>query len=162
MTFSYSLAGLSEASTATSSVSKVRRLIGDTSSGWFLLHDEEIRMCINSMPVLTFAAAASCDLIAAGFAREVNTENSALRVSAAARHKQYMDLADRLRKMGPGDIPGGDGAGTPLAAPYVGGAVATEVDALQSNDGYLKSAFTVGQDDFPGSAQTPNRNDFDV
>jgi len=134
---------------ATPNMMKVRLLIGDTDENRVQLRDEEIYFVLDRQPVVTYAAAALCDVLAAKYAFQVNTDNSELRVSAAARHKHYLTLADRLRSMGAGDVPGGDGAGVILAEAYVGGAVHTESAALLNDPNLKKIPFAVGMDDFP-------------
>lgn len=146
MTFTYNAAAL-----AFSPRNRVRLLIGDTNTLDQQLQDEEIDFVLSVQTVLTYAAASSADLIAAKYARKVNTENSELRISAAAQHKHYLDLANRLRRDGPGLIPGGDGSGSQQAGLYVGGAIRSQRDALAENDAYVDPVFALGQDDYPGS-----------
>jgi len=124
---------------ATPNMMKVRLLIGDTDENRVQLQDEEIYFVLDRQPVVTYAAAALCDVLAAKYAFQVNTDNSELRVS----------LADRLRSMGAGDVPGGDGAGVILAEAYVGGAVHTESAAILNDPNLKKIPFAVGMDDFP-------------
>lgn len=152
MTWNYLPQFLNQSS-ATASLMRVRFLIGDTDHEDPQLHDEEIYFILDNQPVTTYAAAAAADTLVAKYARQVNTTNSELRVSAAARHKHYMELADRLRSMGPGEVPGGDGAGVVLAEAYVGGAVEGEARTLLNNQELNKIPFSVGQDDFPGTVK---------
>lgn len=147
MTFSYTTGFLTSASGTTVNMYKVRRLIGDTDSAWQLLADEEIYFALNFEPSPTLAAAAACDMIAAGFLRQCNTENSELRVSAAARHKHYMAFAERLRAGGAGDVPG-DGS-LVLANMYVGGQSVAAKQALDDNSDNAGVSFRIGQDDNP-------------
>jgi hypothetical protein len=78
----------------------------------------------------------------------VNTENSELRVSAAARHKHYQELADRLRKSN-GTLPGGDGTNVPLATGYAGGVYKADKEDLEQDDSLVPATFALGQDDHP-------------
>lgn len=144
MTWTYSAAAL-----ASSDLYKVRLLIGDTDTNRQQLQDEEINYVLTAESVVTYAAAACCDLLAAKYGFLVNTENSELRVSAAARHKHYMDLADRLRAGGGGDIPGGDGGGLPVVGFYAGGALKSEKEELINDSDVMEPAFALGQDDNP-------------
>jgi len=149
VTWTY-LPQLLSGSTATASLMKVRLLTGDTDPNRPQVQDEEIYFVLDKQPTITYAAASVCDILAAKYAFSVNTENSELRVSAAARHKHYMALADRLRKLGPSEIPGIEG-GSILAEIYVGGAVQAQVDDLRQDKSLRKAPFAVGQDDFPGT-----------
>ena len=135
---------------ATSNMMKVRYLVGDTEETRPQLQDEEIYFVLNAQPVVTYAAAAVCDTLAAKYAFLVNTNNSDLRVSAAARHKHYMDLADRLRKLGPGDIPGLHG-GSILAEGYAGGVLKDQAQSLTGDSNNNLPPFSIGMDDLPGT-----------
>lgn len=143
MTWSYSASSLGD------DVNKVRLIIGDTDTNRQQLQDEEISFVLTNEAVVTYAAAACCDLLAAKYGFQVNTENSELRVSAAARHKHYQDLADRLRALGGGDIPGGEGGGMPVVDMYAGGALKSEKDDLINDSDVMEPAFALGQDDNP-------------
>jgi hypothetical protein len=148
MTWSY-LPQLLTSTTAAGGLMKVRLLIGDTEVTRQQLQDEEIYYILSAESVITYAAASACDVLAAKYAFLVNTDNSALRVSAAARHKHYITLADRLRSMGPGDIPGGAGAGVVLSEVYVGGASHEQANNILNDSNNKTIPFSVGQDDFP-------------
>lgn len=150
MTWTYSTSFLSAVSSITANLMRVRLLVGDTDTSRQQLQDEEIYWPLSSIEGLNYAAATVAEILASKYAFQVNTENSELRISAAARHKQYMALADRLRAGGPGSLPGIDG-GVPLGAVYVGGAVQADVDALSDNDSYREPSFAVGMDDLPGT-----------
>lgn len=147
MTFSYTTGFLTAASGTTANMWRVRRMIGDTDSTWQLLSDEEIYLALNYETSPTLAAAVSCDFIAAGFLRQCNTENSELRVSAAARHKHYLDFAERLRAGGPGDVPGNPDV--ILADMYVGGQSFTAKQALDDDSDNVPPSFRIGLDDSP-------------
>lgn len=152
MTWTYTPGWLS-VSGATGGMTRTRLLIGDTETTDQQLQDEEIYWVLTATTIGTYAAAACCDLLSAKYARQVNTENSALRVTAAARHLHYKDLAKRLRADGPGDIPGGEGFGTVLGGMDVGGAYESDNDAIRDDDNNVLPSFSVGQDDMPGTDQ---------
>lgn len=143
MTWTYNASSLS-----LSDLYKVRLLIGDVDSARQQLQDEEIDWVLTEQTVVSYAAAACCDLLASKYAFLVNTENSELRVSAAARHKHYQELADRLRK-GAGSLPGGDGSGVMVADIYAGGALVSEKEALEQDTDVNPPTFARGQDDNP-------------
>jgi hypothetical protein len=157
MTWTYTPGWLSSASATTSNMIGVRRMVGDVDTRVQKVQDEEIYWILSQSESQTYAAAAVCDLLAAEYAFLCNTENSELRISAAARHKHFLALADRLRAQGPGAIPGGDGDGITLSEIYVGGAVVADVETLSDNDSYQEPPFAVGQDDFPGTANDVDR-----
>lgn len=148
MTWTYDLTLLT-ATSSTGSLMKVRRMIGDIDTTRQQLSDEEIYYVLASQTSPTLAAATSCDLLAAQYAFQVNTENSELRVSAAARHKHYLSLADRLRAGGPGDVPGD--ANVLEATMYVGGAIHSQTEARALDTDLAQPELAVGRDDDPGS-----------
>lgn len=143
MTWTYNAAAL-----GTTDRYKVRLIIGDTDSNRQQLQDEEIDWVLTEQATVTYAAAACCDLLASKYAFLVNTENSELRISAAARHKHYMDLAKRLRESA-GNLPGGDGSGIQIGTPYAGGVFKNEKEELRLNSNLTEPAFSIGQDDNP-------------
>lgn len=143
-------------STATvATMMKVRLIIGDTDTSRQQLQDEEIYFVLSAQPVVNYAAADCADLLSAKYAFQVNTENSLLRISAAARHKHYSDLAKRLRNAGPGETPGGEGAGSVLATGYAGGVSDTANETLRNDDDNVLPPVSVGQDDFPDVTDDP-------
>lgn len=153
MTWTYSAASLSS-----SDLYKVRLIIGDADTNRQQLQDEEINYVLTVEAVVTYAAAACCDILAAKYAFQVNTENSELRVSAAARHKHYLELADRLRATGGGDIPGGEGGGLPVVGMYAGGTLKSEKETLIDDTDIVAPAFALGQDDNPEAGEDDPRS----
>ena len=138
---------------STGLMTRTRLVIGDTDSNDQQLQDEEIYWVLTGASYPTLAGAACCDLLAAKYARQVNTENSALRVTAADRHKHYAALAKSLRVFGPGDLPGGEGFGAILGGVSVGGASVADNEAVADNDDNVLPPFRIGQDDYPGTDQ---------
>jgi len=132
----------------------VRLMIGDTDPLDQLLTDDEILLTTTAQPSNTFAAAACADFIAAKFARRVSTKMGAISISADKKYQQYAALADRLRASGGGDLPGGDGSGTPTVTMFVGGVSIDQREALRDDDDRIQSSFSVGQDDHPGVASS--------
>lgn len=147
MTFTYTTGFLTAASGTTVNMWKVRRIVGDTDDTWQLLADEEVYMALNYETSPTMAAAVCCDFIAGSFLRQCNTENSELRVSAAARHKHYLDFAERLRAGGAGDVPGDPDI--VLADMYVGGQSVADKQTLDANSDNVAPSFRIGLDDSP-------------
>lgn len=145
MTFIYNTAGL-----ATSQKDRVRLLIGDTDDTRQQLQDEEISYVLTQQPSTTLAAASCCDLLAAKYSFLVNTENGSLRVSAAARHKHYLALADRLRAGGAGEMPGDSTVHD--ARIYVGGTSQATKDTITDDSDAVIAPFRIGQDDHPENA----------
>jgi hypothetical protein len=93
MTWSFS-----EASLSTSEKDQVRLLIGDTDTNDQLISDEAIAFYLSSRGnSVNLAAADACDSIAAKFARQVDTKNGALSVSASQRSAAYRQLGADLR-----------------------------------------------------------------
>lgn len=149
MTWSYSVSSLGLAK------NQVRLIIGDTATSDQQLADEEITYVLGVQTTVTYAAASCCDLIAAKYARKVNTQNGLLRVSAAAQHEHYLKLAEKLRTGGPGTIPGENG-GTTLADMYVGGAKVSQKQALEGDSDLVGPSFAVGMDDYEDSSVRDN------
>lgn len=145
MTFTYNNANL-----AASPKNRVRLLIGDTDDSRQQLQDEEINYVLTQQSSVTLAAAACCDILAAKYAFLVNTENGSLRLSAAARHKHYLSLADRLRAGGAGNIPGD--ATVHDARIYVGGVSQATKDTITEDSDAVVAPFRIGQDDHPETA----------
>lgn len=156
MTWTYNAASL-----PLSDLYKVRFLIGDTDSARPQLQDEEIDWVLTEQAVVTYAAASCAEMLASKYAFLVNTENSELRVSAAARHKHYLELAERLRRSA-GDLPGGDGSGVLLATAYAGGVDRAAKETLDGDTSLVRPAFGIGQDDDPANLdQAPRGLDLD-
>jgi len=159
MTWTYSLSLLTT-SGVTSQMHRVRLLIGDTDSSRQQLQDEEIYFTLSQQTATNYAAADCADLLSAKYAFQVNTENSELRISAAARHKHYADLAKRLRSAGPGETPSGVGAGVVVAEPFAGGISVTQNENTASDSDNVLPPFAVGQDDFAATDQTSDIRDY--
>lgn len=153
MTWTY-IPQLLTSTATTASLMKVRLLIGDTDTTRQQLQDEEIYFVLGEQTAINYASADCADLLSAKYAFLVNTENSELRVSAAARHKQYADLAKRLRANGPGSTPGGEAAGANLATGYAGGISRVANEALDADTDNVLPSVGIGQDDFPGTASS--------
>ncbi len=134
------------------SKNKVRLFIGDTDSAREQLADEEISYVLTVETSPTLAAASCCDLLAAKYSFMCNTENGALKVSAAARMQHYIDLADRLRKGGAGEIPGD--AVVVAATMYVGGSSVAAKEAIYADTDNVSTPFQIGQDDHSENPQT--------
>jgi hypothetical protein len=129
-------------------MTKVRLLVGDTDTTRQQLLDEEIYFVLTAQPIVNFAAADCADLLAAKYAFQINTENSKLAMFAAARHKHYADLAKRMRDNGPGETPGGAGAGLIVGSNYAGGISVDANDTIESNTDNVLPPVAIGQDDY--------------
>lgn len=141
MTWTYSVSSLGLIK------NKVRLFSGDVEAADEQLQDEEINLITDNETSPTLAAAIACELIAAKYLRQANTEHGNLRVSAAARHKHYLEMAKQLRAGGAGDVPGDPNIVE--ATMSVGG---TSVDAktdLASDSDNIGPSFAIGMDDHP-------------
>lgn len=130
-----------------SDLMKVRIMTGDTDESDKQLEDEVIDYVLTVYTSPTLAAASACDLIAAKYLRQCNTENSALRVSAAARHKHYLEMAATLRAGGAGDMPGDPKI--IQATMSVGGTSVDAKEALRADSDNIGNQFAIGMDDHP-------------
>jgi hypothetical protein len=87
-----------DTSLATSEKDQVRLLIGDTDTNDQLLSDEAIAFYLSQRgDSVNLAAADACDSIAAKYARQVDTKNGQLSVSASQRAEAYRKLGADLR-----------------------------------------------------------------
>lgn len=145
MAFSYNDNNL-----ATNAKNRVRLLIGDTDATRQQLQDEEINYVLTQQTSTTLAAAACCDILAAKYSFFVNTENGSLRVSAAARHRHYLTMADRLRAGGAGEVPGDSVVHD--ARIYVGGTSQATKDTITADADAVVAPVRIGQDDHPETA----------
>lgn len=134
----------------------VRLLVGDTQEASFALTDGEIEAVLSLQPIVTYAAAACADILAARFAREVNMAIGETKIDLSDKAKAYRELADRLRLSG-GSLPGGDGTGIATASMFVGGlSVDAREQLLYHDSDRIKPSFVEGQDDNPGSPSSLN------
>jgi len=132
-------------------VGLVRLFVGDTNAAIPILTDGEIEAVLSLQPIVTYAAAACADLIAARFSRDVDMAIGKTRISLSQKADAYRTLADRLRSAA-GDLPGGDGTGIATASMFVGGtSVDAREDLLYEDSDRIKPQFTLGQDDNPGT-----------
>lgn len=101
MTWTYNPADLS------SSLAKVRLMIGDTNTNDQLLQDEEINyfLTVNSSPMS--AAVMAARAIASKFARLADTDIETASVKYSQKAKGYADLADTLEKQSNSALSGG-------------------------------------------------------
>ena len=138
-------------------VSMVRFLVGDVDSSNPILTDSEILAITTLQPVITYAAAAAADTIAARYAIQVDTAIGRTRISLSDRFDHFKQLADRLRETA-GDLPGGDGTGIPTVSMFVGGISVSANEAMADDTDRVQPSFTIGMDDNPGNY--PNVNDY--
>lgn len=155
MTWTYTPGWLSNSSSSSTSMTQVRLLVGDTDSIDQQLQDEEIYFVLGLQPTVNYAAAECADMLSAKYARQVNTENSLLRVSAAVRHTHYLNLAKRLRANGPGSLPGGENAGMPLGGVFAGGTSIIANEIATGNADNVITDVAVGQDDYTANDLDP-------
>lgn len=122
---------------------RVRSKLGDVDTTDQLVSDEAIAYYLGACSsVEHLAAAYLADDIAAKFARQVNTSNLSLSVSAADRFRHYTELAVRLRSQG-------NVLGAVLGGIYVGGIDKTEVQGLEDDTSAVQPRFGLGQDSNP-------------
>lgn len=138
MTWSYSPAAL-----ASSSKDRVRLLIGDTDSAAPQLQDEEIAFLVTQRGSEYLAGADACRRLAAKYARQVDTTNLSLSVSASQRAAAYKELAEQLETQAL-SVGGG-------AQMFVGGLSKSGKAALDADTDAVQPAFRIGQDDLPGT-----------
>lgn len=113
----------------------VRLLIGDTDTDDQQLSDEEIEYLLTQYTNVYRAASLAAKTLAAKYSRQVGSSIETLRVFAADRYKQYMDLSGKLnteyKRQGAG------GLGTPI----VTGVSQSDIALVESDEDRVKSAF---------------------
>lgn len=99
------------------------------------------------------AAADIADELGAQFARQADTKNLSLSVSASQRSKAFKDCAKRLRgRAGVSVAP--NGAVSAVAEMFVGGLTISGKKSLREDIDAIQPAFRRGQDDHPGTKST--------
>lgn len=126
---------------------KVRFLIGDTDSADQLLQDETINGVLAIQAQVGYAAAVCADMIAAKYARQVNTSNSRLSVSAAERYQHFKDLAKDLRKRAANPFSGSKSLPTNTK---VGGRLKSERNSMDDATDTIQPTFKRNRNDNPG------------
>jgi hypothetical protein len=82
----------------TSPKDQVRFLVGDTDINEHLLQDEEINWLLANTEGLLYTAVRAAESIASFFGRQVWTRVGQLQVRAEVKYKNYLDIADTLRR----------------------------------------------------------------
>jgi hypothetical protein len=113
-------------------LAKVRLLVGDTDTSDQQLTDEEIQFFIDGEQTIYMAAYRCALALVAEYARKVDKEMGDLKILAAQRHRQYLQLAAELKKK---NVPG---------IPSAGGVYQTEKDTLTDNTNWVKPFFKRG------------------
>jgi hypothetical protein len=126
---------------------KVRLLIGDTVAADPQLADEEITFLLAQRNGDLYSAAAdACDTLQAKYARQADTSNLSLSVSASQRAEAFATLAATLRVR----------ALTMTGAEmFVGGTTVSGKDALDADSDAVQPNFRIGQNDEPGTVAAP-------
>lgn len=129
----------------------VRMIIGDTDNDNLILTDQEICQILDIQPIVSYAAATACQIIAGRYAQRGKVKIGKTEVDFGQKAKQYMDFCKMLRQGGAGDLPGGDGTGVATVGMFVGGTSKQEAKSLHSDKDKITESFAVGQDDYPTS-----------
>ena len=132
---------------ANDSLGLVRLMLGDTNSADPMLTDSEINVVLSIQSTPSYAAAACAELIAARFSRYADIEIGETAVKHAQKARAFERLAERLRKGGPGLIPGGDGSATKIPQVFAGGSSKSDIESFYSAEDNVKPSFAIGQDD---------------
>jgi len=138
----------------------VRFHLGDTDTAAEQVLDAEITAVIEipsiaalSLEPRTYVAAAVCaDHLALFYARQADTRNLSLSVSASQRSKAFADLARRLRALA--GIPQTPDGATQIAAEmFAGGLTVSGKQSLDADTDAVQPAFRIGQDDNPAAGE---------
>lgn len=136
MTFTYSSTDLS------TTLARVRLLIGDTDSADQQLTDEEIDYFTDTHSSPFFAAAAACDALAASYSRRPTKSVGPLSISYGELTEKYTNLAARLRYQG---------TASGASLPYTGGISDSDKTTREADTDRTKPQFLLGMDDYPGT-----------
>jgi hypothetical protein len=129
---------------------KVRFLIGDTNTADQQLSDEEIAGVASMLSTSTdqYRVAIACVRgLISKYARQVNTSNGALSLSAGDRAAHYEALLTQLQRQR-------SDAGALAVRGYVGGVSRDDNDTLDADTSSEQPQFAVGQHDNGGWATT--------
>jgi hypothetical protein len=131
---------------AVSVLDSVRLSIGDIDTTDQLITDEAINwsLSVSSNNALR-AGAFCCKMIAAFFARQVNSSIDTYNIQASQKYSQYLAMATILEEQAKKQ-----GANA-FGIPYVGGISVDEINTVRMDDARLRSMFFVGQFTNPGS-----------
>ena len=121
---------------ANSTREAVRFWCGDTDTNDQLLTDAEVDYILTLESKVIQAAATACEMIASEFARQADTKNGALRVSASQRAKAYERRASLLRSKVNREV-----------EVFAGGLTVSGKDTLEESTTAVQPGFKVGQDD---------------
>lgn len=121
---------------------KVRLLIGDTATADQQLQDAEVDFFYTLRANLYLAAADAAKAISAKYARQADTSNLSLSVSASQRAEAYRTLAGELAERSI-SLGGSDA--------FAGGLTLAGKDTLASDADAVQPGFRIGQDDLPGA-----------
>lgn len=118
----------------------VRILIGDTNTNDQLMSNESIDKVLTLQTNVNLAAARCCEMIAAKYARQVNTTNMSLSVQAADRYAHYIELATTLRDQDVSEA-------IQYATIKPGGLTISEKNTLDADTDARQPSFSIGMDD---------------
>ncbi len=104
------------------------------------------------------SAADLADQLGIMFARQADTSNLSLSISASQRSEQFKDCARRLRARA-GQMVGEDGAIQIAAEMFAGGLTISGKEALDSDTDATQPQFHIGQDDHPNSGSGTDPDD---
>ena len=131
---------------------KVRFYVGDVDTTDQLRSDEEIEAIVAIEGTILEASAATCESLAAQYAREVTKTTGRFRREASDKSKRYSELAGYLR--------GRSGAEDSLTAvPHVGGISVSRKETVESDTDRVDPAFSVGMRDNPRARYGTDTNE---
>lgn len=144
---------------------RIRFMIGDTNglvAGTVtkaFLDDDEITLVATDQPILSYAAAACADAIAAKLYAEMDQVDIGKTSVVKRRAQNFEKLAEKLRRA-PGNMAGGDGSGRVVATMHVGGQNKADSEDLLTDSTVVQPSFVTGMDDNPlASLSTPEESD---
>jgi hypothetical protein len=121
-----------------SETGQVRFYVGDTNPSDALLADDEVEFLLDAEGSVQAAAIAAAEAIAAKFTRLADKSVGDLSISQSQKAKQYLALAERLRR-----------AMAKGALLYFGGISKTTKETREADTDRVEPAFTVAMLDDP-------------
>jgi len=115
-----------------------------------LFSNADIEEYLKIQDIPTYCAAALCEVAAAQWASQVTQTMGRTKQELSDKIANAKLMAKNLREGGPGDIPGGDGSGSPtLTGLAVGGISRDEKRAFRDDPDRIQPSFGLGMDDAP-------------
>jgi len=126
-----------DSTSLSTSLSQVRLLIGDTNTNDQLLTDEEVNFFYSERSDIRLAAIECCSAIIGKLSRDIDRSNLGQSATRSQKIQHYKDLMERLRR-----------ETSAVAEVFIGGVSVSNRDNLDSEDDFIKPAFSRDRNDY--------------